>query len=519
MIMYFSDVVKRASYLESRSTGKAAKDTFSRPKFSRNPLGEWIARSAIREHRKSVCKTSVDRNYSYYMDVGGWGLGSDGLARTTFGLVSGPDVLLCTWMNLYKDSAALGSVQDAKGRRYAVECQPVKKLSEWWSTLAPKAAAFLRQIQSKNRGYVLAAARAPFDFYERGQILLVLPDLHLRLRTGKALDLFRYGESLRPLDQELYSLLSQAKNAGAVTAQAGDMYETWESEILLRMRFKGLLEWARKLKEYYQRIGRSAGDLRDDAEYMISSNCLLKEILFTDQAWEDWWKLRSHISEDQIDHKSVIFDLTGSIETAIRAQHPKLFGNRRTLTDHDLRGNHDNNVANRYWETYAPKKYREHPQLAVSTKRTSSDRRPEHVQLGNKNCIWIEHGHKYDWHNNNTEWAKDDHGFDAVEKLVDWGHGSDWRVDKIRSGADFWTDLTDAEMRHFTLLRADELLFKHKTLSLVILGHTHQACLLEVPRGTSMYWLHPHARQYLASKYILKEAKEIALRLPGAKSK
>jgi hypothetical protein len=258
---------------------------------------------------------------------------------------------------------------------------------------------------------------------------------------------------------------------------------------------------------------------------MVNDRRMLRNRLFENLSWPQWsQRNRTPLSADEVRANSIQITSTEALEAAIRAQHSGLFSGGR-LTDHDVYGNHDNNLRNQFWESVAPARYRDQPELRDATESSSSDRRPDHVRLGNGNCIWIEHGHKYDWHNNNSNWYQSGRGFAAVDMMV---HGSvwiegcvraeiaQWSVSQARSGADIWTDLSDYEMQHFTLLRVDELLNGTSGLSLVTLGHTHTACLIEGQRGSSFFWMHPHARRYLASGYCLPAAATLARSLPGA---
>jgi hypothetical protein len=229
------------------------------------------------------------------------------------------------------------------------------------------------------------------------------------------------------------------------------------------------------------------------------------------------------VASASIDANSVDFTSTESIEAKIRAAHPRLFDGRRNLTDHDVHGNHDNNHPNRYWSmSHVHRRYRDHSQLTPGTQPSTQDRRPDHVRLGNGNCLWIEHGHRYDWHNNDVRWSASDygqwyhdaHGFDLVQTMVNGARDHQTWVDWMRGGGDFVTDLFDYEMRHFTLLRVDDLLRNQTGVSGVILGHTHEPCLFEMPRSTSYFWLHPHASQYLGRGYCLPQATTLARSLP-----
>lgn len=527
MIVYFSDPVRRACYLESRSLAAAVAEAAEYRQSAGEAaegggtsLGIIIARTAARSTRESECKNTYDSDYLYYVDAGGWNVGEEGRASTNFALVSGKDILLCSWLNMFGDGAALDAGQNTQGQDAQIECSTGQTVQDWWAELSGGARAFLQQSQANDRGFVQVATRAPWEFTDPDDLVVILGDVHLRLRVGRPLDLFRYGEDLKPLDSELALLLDAAHSMGATTAQAGDMYETWESEILLRRRYRDLLELRDKNVEVLNAPMEKS--LRGDLCYMINNHRVLTEMLFTDEDWTDWSNKHTRILSDaEVDEQSADFTDTGSIEAAIRKQHPELFPDGAgTLTQNDVKGNHDNNLLNNYWAAeFVPDHYRDHAELQAEMKASGSDTRPGDVRLGRDGCIWVEHGHKYDWHNNNLErpdedrldWTQEDHGFDTVvKKLVDPANDSDWEVNLRRGFGSAWTDVMGYEMRHFTLLRADELTLNEQGVSLVVQGHTHQACLLRTARGASFFWKHPHAKYYYDSKYCLDEAKEIA---------
>jgi hypothetical protein len=365
---------------------------------------------------------------------------------------------------------------------------------------------------------VLGAMRGASNFVDPGQAIIVLPDFHLRLRSGMALDLFLYAQNARlvSLGDELRGLLSYAhdeRNTDSV--QVGDMYETWETEVLARLRFRDLLIAVQGSAAFLQRHGAS---LRSDWQYMIRSRRVLREMLFVDTSWEQWAHQHTTVlSNEEVDRRSVQFTSTEDIESDIRDRHSRLFNGSRTLTRHDLRGNHDNNITNYFWREVAGDMYRNFPELRGLTATSRSDTRPQDCRLGVNECIWFEHGHKYDWHNCNLTWWHPGRGFDLVEAMTRHGHNHAWTVRAARAMADLFTDVGDTEMRHFTLLRVDEILRDERAVNLVVMGHSHQACLLRGSRGSSFFWMHPHAEQYLASGSCLPAASSLARRLPRAR--
>ena len=370
------------------------------------------------------------------------------------------------------------------------------------------------------RGFVLAAARTPkpAPLTQPDQLLLIVPDLHLHLRVGRPLDLFRWTRNGEPisLDLELRSMLDLASDAHAETVQTGDMYEVWESEILLRRELKALEEHVHSC-----RAATPGLVVRTDVEQLLSSNRAPIDRLFSEESWSSWL---AHTAPDRLQAAAcVIAHDTESIQKWIRFKHQGLFRQATRLFTHELRGNHDNNGLNSYWEAWGD--VAKTSPLRWDTKPSALDKRPDHLSLGRQNRVWIEHGHIYDWHNNDQDWWKESRGFSKVRSLVERWAFSDTSVQLARWLADEWTDRWNYEMRFPELLRADEILLGMearsadgrvavpKTVSLVVMGHTHAPCLIEAPRGTSLFCLHPHARKYLDSGYCLDDARRIATAL------
>ena len=531
---FLSERVKKESLFDSASLGEAVEDagevTSTVPPEDRDAAfvgalvwGVTRRRSVPRLYDPGRHPTTFDDSFVYYMDVGGWGRGDTGAAQTTFGLISGRDIYLCDWMNMFGEGKDI-ALKDAKA------ATPPER---WYEAPSAPIRDFLCEAQEKQRGFVLAAARAPEAgaLTEKDQLIVVLPDLHLHLAFKQPLDYFAYrlkdDDPLSSLDPELRSLLDLANRFHATTVQAGDMYEGWESEVVLRTRLNDLTkdidEWRKEHPGYR---------VRGDVQHMLDANRVPLARLFSDESWDAWLKRTAdrdeYLLEAEIDRDSVVVNETESIQARIRAQHVALFRGGTSIFKHELRGNHDNNRENVYWKSWED--CPPNGKLRVPTRKSGRDGRSDHASLGREQRIWIEHGHIYDWHNNDRDWWDIGHGFALVHlglRAIDHWATPKWLVRKYRSLAGLGTDLMDCEMRFPELLRADEILSRRRatsaygqqvpqSVSLVVMGHTHAPCLVEVPRGTSMFWLHPHARQYLKSSSCLGQAKDIALALPEA---
>jgi hypothetical protein len=434
---------------------------------------------ASRIYGAIACMQTVDRSYWYFLDVGAWQGGPQGNPTTSFGLICENHILLCSWLNRVEGGREPGSLPS--------EIQPLPaQVRDFFA-----GARRLSLPPPSQRAFVIAAARVPGrPLTDPGGMLAVFPDLHLHAYRRQPVDRFQYRQSpgdatLSSLDEEMRAALDLCAELGAATVQAGDMYEVWETEILLRLHYREMLESATATRE---RFGRGVR-LREDIAYQLETGRVLRRdiLLRHETYWRD--HALSAFSRDHVDEHGIDFRSTDDICAKIRAAHSPLFGNRSQIFDHELRGNHDNFAANRYWSTVAGDEYRNNSLDARRYLRaaTSASSRPRNlnIRLGREGSIWIEHGHRYDWHNNDHDWWMDGRGFGMVFLFVagfvstNVGKrteaGGDWAL----SVADWWSDITDTEMRLYCLRRADEIVQSDRNVRVVVTGHTHTPAELE----------------------------------------
>ena len=494
-----------------------------------------LAPNKVQYKSGNHAKVRTRTKLKYFMDVGGWDRGGGARAKTTFGIVSGHDIFLCSWLNESEGGTKLSNL--IHGSSYLIEHN--NQLYE----LSPALSSFVHFARSAHRGYLIDAIRTPelTPLTDPNQIILIFPDLHLNLFKGEPLDRFRWGynyDTLMSLDWELRDLLMFANNDkyNVITVQVGDMYEIWEAEIILRQQYLALLKVAAKIDvlRHGWRVMVETGQVIP----VISSHCNFLE------AWEDAMKYGFKCNDetelaygtelwvnDVKRHGVSIFD-TEEIKAGIRRAHQKLFGGKETLFTYELAGNHDNNLSNRYWEKHRPDEYldtfflhrysnvvrkdllQSHRTLISSTKKGKNELR--YVKLGKNNSIWIEHGHKYDWHNNDIDWYKPERGFDIVHMNVAGiindivkTRSSEYNADVARKWADRWTDFKDYEMRLPELQRADVIYNAEPSINLVILGHTHKPILQKAPLNTSFFETYPGHKTYITGEYCLQEERLI----------
>jgi hypothetical protein len=450
-----------------------------------------------------------------YVDAGAWAGGEDGKAKTSFLLVCDRDVVLCTWLNLCESTPP-----PANDYRYNFPLSPESTNYSITHTLHTKTQQFLRKANQIRRARPMAIAVASEPLTD--QLLVVVGDLHLNAYLMQWPDRFQYtapGTTQRiSLDLELRSLLHIAKDCGAQTIQVGDMYDVWMTEMLLRMQYLELEKWLIKHPD----------ERRTDLESLCASCRMIPRMNWLSVPPEAWVQfsalvgiklvdplslfglnigyeylvakgaLNSYVpdfgpilSSDYIETHAVNFLDYGALTRAIQQRHCGLWGVTTSqmtrlqhgglppLFDIEVDGNHDNQKSNMWWTKYAPAEFRNHPLLKQPT--TAGKPRKLNTMIGSS--IYIEHGHIYDWDNNDEDWWIDQRGFGIT--FVGYASSHLSRIamrtgyqDKALAGADWWSDFRDYEMRLYGLRRADELFSNDRNLRLVILGHTHEPALI-----------------------------------------
>lgn len=461
-----------------------------------------------RQYSESDCRNSLVLGSRFFLDVGAWQGGKDGNPTTSFALVSGHDLVLCSWL------------KRAPGEQSGLAIQDFRELSERLPMLAafePTAALerFLSEAHSRSggRGFIQQWGRSPVRKLTReNELFLIVGDLHLHLYRDGYLDRFRYraetgDEDLQSLDAELRSLLDLAASVGSsygvTTIQTGDMYEVWESEIMLRLLYLDAMRFRLRFPltgaPHLEATGRCIDRIIETGRVPHRLD-LVGRVERLDR------------SEVDVEGEGIDFRSTDEICAAIRREHADLFGGSTPsgragapepspasascspssgLFDIEIRGNHDNSLENRFWGSTLgiPSDLRsldEHGFFTTST-RAASTVQPTHALSGVTSNIWLEHGHALDWHNNDQDWWLEEHGFHVVWKFL-----TDMTLDalQLRKGqvadevamqlADRWSDLCDYEMRLPEIRRADDLFFGTSEevdfgqLSLVVMGHTHK---------------------------------------------
>lgn len=448
-----------------------------------------------------------------------------GRPLTSFGAVCGNYVILGDWLG-----RALGGfwggfgLFDSHDRSGKLVELPEEWKESFKEKMPDKLSSFFTEVQdlkmpdNKPRGYVLNAAYSPVSLTSPDKPLIILPDLHLPLYKGTVLDRFRYkkrdnSDELVSLEIELKFLLHFAKKHDFTTVQAGDMYEVWESEILLREQLIGLFLLRQKLlnsnsAEWYGEVHKQLNNILAEGKFLPDPKLdfdyvgRIEELKKEDSPLR---KILSHSSKEGIE-----FSKTDSILNGIRKQYDEhLFKGKDKLCDLEVRGNHDNRLKNDFWLQFGEgdkdvlgvsqievEDFRK--RAMVPTVAAETGHVPTHIITGEENSISIEHGHIYDWHNADALWVKDalnDRNWELNDR--NWLEGFKVVVFKaagkllaiiprfpngirlrsiqelaIKAGGEI-SDWGEFEMRYPEFKRTDQIFMGIPTVRLVIMGHTH----------------------------------------------
>ncbi|XAL98996.1 hypothetical protein OT109_15595 [Phycisphaeraceae bacterium D3-23] len=435
----------------------------------------------------------------------------------------------------------------------------------------------LGHLRKINRGGVVAWSRSKKPLTAPNKMIVVVPDCHINLLRGDTIDWFQYRpirgrrmirqpgkyvtheipgdykSDLQSLEDELVELTDVGKKYGARIAQVGDIYEVWEAEMVLRLQYLRMLQYALDCvkdelshpmenvitsdKSWYRTEGFAKYVPNNAIRWMIESGKVVPINAHESMgAYIDRMKKATPAS---VQSKAIDFTSTDAICDAIEAKYPKLFKPGRF--DIPLRGNHDNFLPNPYWSLPVVKEHFNiiatggfdhalHDVFGYLTKTTAGSTKRnkllEHLEApgGESAQVWMEHGHYYDWHNNDSDWAGQSHGFDTVFRgvvpgvvhdvfrgggYIDIKRSSWWLGETASSLGGTFPDRGDYEMRLPEVRRADALYGdpytwdkerlneeldppdfdpldgteRKKRPTLVIMGHTHGPCLLEIDRN------------------------------------
>jgi hypothetical protein len=387
------------------------------------------------------------------------------------------------------------------------------------------------------------------NFTGEDELLVIVPDLHVPLYAGQVVDRFRFApdpsapEHMRPLDDELARLLMVAAQMSATTIQVGDLYEVWDSEILLRLQYRELLG----IREEVRSLSARDDALRPDIRKMLVEGKIVPrdvsihpgKAISPGGPWERGLPLQL------VEERGVALTETDAIISAIRKVHPSLFGSKERLFDFEIRGNHDNRLRNNDWAECAPDGFRlaeaEGGYLTRSTSASSGGKWTKTLlneEIGAPtHPIWIEHGHVYDWHNNDIDWWKAAHGFDMVVGFVaERMQGvipSEWLGKRSSDGGQYAEGIADwfVRFRNYTMRQAgqrrvDEIITRRSAVGglpeakvprgdhvrLVVMGHTHGPEIIEGSCRSARGPLDPGWEQYRTGSYWYETADDRLVR-------
>lgn len=331
-----------------------------------------MARGQAGKSANTIAKRQ-DWSHFLYLDVGAWSGGGSGHAA--FGIVTPDEVAL--WDIL----ARSGAVTDGRGLR------PGGMVKAFWDkyhkVLGGSLVFYSYLVPNEGVCVIRQGTRHKYSYTPRiatpltdNQMLVFIPDLHLHLFTGLAADNFveprKGGESLAYYLVGLFDYLADFTSQHPVELiQVGDLYELWESALLL------LFAREQKFFDAFTKIGFERGLM------LMYRAALLREIqkrgldkVFTSgdlinlekQPWDSdtlqpvWRNMKRCIQEahrfrDIHGREAGLFDRTGRI-------------NAQLGDWTHIGGNHDSFVA---------------------------DIRPR--AFGVNEAVWVEHGHLRDPYN------------------------------------------------------------------------------------------------------------------------
>ncbi|MBN1212788.1 MAG: hypothetical protein JXA92_09450 [candidate division Zixibacteria bacterium] len=306
---------------------------------------------------------SLAVKYFVLLDAGAWQADQEGTATTTFGLIAGSDIALCSWLETYKG-----------------------KLSDNVTPHIRNLLGYL-QLKSPSRGYVIDQVYLKKPVLESNRMLVLIPDLHLHYFKKKAWDNFitkkDWGE-IESLEDELVRFLTLTKDwaehngVDVEFIQLGDCYEMWESKLVVE---KHIADLQRNI-ELYEDIKNGSISYSD---YKYSSPVTLSG---------NYDVIIKGFKEKKENYQNTLnsFKNPDIFVQEIEKKYPVLTQLFRVLSSEKklniIRGNHDN------WSNNP---------LETPLKR------------GIDNCIRLEHGHAACPYNNDQNWKR---GYWVVRNLV-----------------------------------------------------------------------------------------------------
>jgi|GEM_PF-7119866 len=409
---------------------------------------------AARRHIAGAAGNALDQRKCIYLNVGCWsGDSSD------FGLVCGRWAALCSWLS--PGTPLLPNVKDAEDAR-----------------AREKILSFLNGAPHKPSLKRYERALTPLT--ENNDLLVFVGDLHVNLFKESLCDNFVYDSRAgrASLAEEFKKFIEHAARhtgepANERIIQAGDCFEIWEAQIVMRLACRA-----------YREAVKTPGPERDERLNRIVSLCALAGLPVKgaeldagrmNQAFRNASTpalaagILGTYSSTPADQFNAPLDFTDPslIEERIKQAFKEIPWSRFN----QLRGNHDNNLVNK----------RLRGEFASCGGDAPRDEPPK--TFGRENCIAAEHGHSLDAFNNPHVFDSPNRGFDSTDQWVQ-------RELKISNMFDCLmmdgkSRVADKGLIEFTRARAAELAgliasensTDNQPFRLIVLGHSHAADL------------------------------------------
>lgn len=407
-----------------------------------------------------------------YMNVGAWTGG-----QSTFGLVSGQEVALMSWL---PNPPNPGKCEQVSRDPDLGELKPDGLIRHFVNQAQAWAKQNLAGTDT-SRCLPLASLRAlavpdDFHFVPADQLHLFLPDMHINLYKGYSCDGFCKEENGQrvSLEADLAEFLRciETSSPQPILHHLGDLYEVWHTQIIYDQAYTALEEDI-ALLELTALKGGNLADWMQQATPLDALTVLSRSLDVQVTPW-----LQNQVGLDQ----PLDFLNQSAIEERIRQAYPKL--NWSLLTSNQMRGNHDMLEENRYLQY----RFQNGPEPTGGDWPRHDDQTLDKGYGDQLEHTWFEHGHAFDPYNHALGAFRIDRlpvdlgftkspplygGFKSTEEFIQTLlKATDSDIQRVGMNAmalvgDLWLEI-------FSYERA-EVIFAAKSneINLVVLGHTH----------------------------------------------
>jgi hypothetical protein len=401
---------------------------------------------------------TVDTNIQAYLNPGAWTRG-----RTDFALVSGSDIVI------YSLAPPPNDTRRVRGTNAYAEEQ-IKDTPAFRLVLALKDGPFPNI-------YFQGGYKPPTDFLftEPDELILFVPDMHINLFRGTAIDGFVTAPRPGKLAESNISILAafldaistfREKYAGRYKLQViqmGDLMDVWIAQGVFLMAARYLeekKEAARKNNEPLDRISYCYNEITGEMYHSAGQSKFpnyerTRTVTFADwpkqanafDAWmlclfylkaekeakkEDLWPFLPHQSVvDRLLKTSLDYSVLEQVEESIMKMYAEEMKESQwnLLLSNRIRGNHDMKgdsswLRDRHTHDLSDLTYSVKQAWNLPPWQRWDDEKVEgkgyNRRIGKDQCIWYEHGHSFDPYNHREVWYREDRKpLDSERKLLE----------------------------------------------------------------------------------------------------